>query len=458
MTIHSATYSAEDNKLRLYASSRLDAETYARVKAAGFKWAPKQELFVAPMWTPAREDLCIELAGEIEAEESTMAERAEAKAERLEELAGKRRREANAFSRAAHGISERFAGGQPILIGHHSERKARKDHERMDNLQRKAIKADEAAGWWLYKASGAQAHANYKNRDSVRARRIKTLLAELRDLQRKLNHAHFSLKLLASADTDEKIEHLANFGGKEGSILGWDAWTNVNRNGSTWQAQRDLAIASHESTINGDNLRRWIEHTLNRLSFERELLGEVPRWDAPLTPVMLQEFSREHGADSPKGKDNGDGTLTVSSLVALPMHIGNGESVTLTADEWRDLMQSCGYEAQAKAARKAKAVSATVPLLNISPDVAPALQAKNPYYRGQVITYVVKAVTKADYAKERTEQRGAVVSACGRFRFRVGIDRTHTGPAWQAPRVAIFLSDSKAHPLPAPLPVAEAAE
>src|SRR3990172_5821451 len=61
-----ATYSPDDNKLRLYASARLDADTYARVKAAGFIWAPKQELFVAPMWTPQREDLLIELCGAID--------------------------------------------------------------------------------------------------------------------------------------------------------------------------------------------------------------------------------------------------------------------------------------------------------------------------------------------------------------------------------------------------------
>ncbi len=46
--MNTATYSPEDNKLRLYPSCRLDSETYARVKAAGFRWAPKQELFVAP--------------------------------------------------------------------------------------------------------------------------------------------------------------------------------------------------------------------------------------------------------------------------------------------------------------------------------------------------------------------------------------------------------------------------
>ncbi len=34
-----ATYSAEDNKLRLYCASRLDDQLFQHVKAAGFKWA-----------------------------------------------------------------------------------------------------------------------------------------------------------------------------------------------------------------------------------------------------------------------------------------------------------------------------------------------------------------------------------------------------------------------------------
>ncbi|HCE8871455.1 DUF3560 domain-containing protein, partial [Klebsiella pneumoniae] len=46
-----ATYSPDDNKLRLYASLRLDDETYSLINKAGFRWAPKQELFVAPAWT-----------------------------------------------------------------------------------------------------------------------------------------------------------------------------------------------------------------------------------------------------------------------------------------------------------------------------------------------------------------------------------------------------------------------
>jgi hypothetical protein len=57
---YTATYSPKDNKLRLYSSTRLARELYARVRGAGFIYAPKQELFVAPMWTPEREDLLIE--------------------------------------------------------------------------------------------------------------------------------------------------------------------------------------------------------------------------------------------------------------------------------------------------------------------------------------------------------------------------------------------------------------
>jgi hypothetical protein len=69
--IVTATYSPEDNKLRLYATSRLDADLYARAKAAGFAWVPRQQLFVALMWTPEREDLLIELAGTIGDEDKT---------------------------------------------------------------------------------------------------------------------------------------------------------------------------------------------------------------------------------------------------------------------------------------------------------------------------------------------------------------------------------------------------
>jgi len=59
---YSATYSAEDNKLRLRAfneAERMSEELYSEAKAIGFSWAPLQRLFVKPRWTPAAEDFCL---------------------------------------------------------------------------------------------------------------------------------------------------------------------------------------------------------------------------------------------------------------------------------------------------------------------------------------------------------------------------------------------------------------
>ena len=82
-----ATYSPEDNKLRFYPDGRLNPEDYARIKTAGFKWAPAQKLFVAPAWSPSREDLMIEWAGEVGDEDTSLVDRAEERAERALYLA-----------------------------------------------------------------------------------------------------------------------------------------------------------------------------------------------------------------------------------------------------------------------------------------------------------------------------------------------------------------------------------
>jgi Domain of unknown function (DUF3560) len=123
-TTFDATYDPADDKLRLRASSRLDAETYAKVKAAGFGWAPKQDLLFAA-WTPAREDLLVELAGDIGDEETSLEERAAQRAERFETCRGKRAVDAEQARKAVSAIADGIPLGQPILVGHHSERHAR---------------------------------------------------------------------------------------------------------------------------------------------------------------------------------------------------------------------------------------------------------------------------------------------------------------------------------------------
>ncbi len=137
--MYRATYSPDDNKLRLYAASRLDPETYKKVHDAGFRWAPKQALFVAPAWTPGREDVLLSLAGEIEDEDSTLAERQEARAERFTGYSGKRASESAQALDEVERLAAMIPPGQPILVGHHSERRARRDAQRIENGMKRAV-------------------------------------------------------------------------------------------------------------------------------------------------------------------------------------------------------------------------------------------------------------------------------------------------------------------------------
>lgn len=300
--MYTATYSPDDNKLRLYASARLDAATYARVKAAGFSWAPKQELFVAPMWTPERAALLVELAGEIGDEDTTLTERAEIRAGRFDELSSKRAADSARAAEAVRAIADNIPMGQPILIGHHSERHARKDAARIEAGMRKTVALWETAQYWQDRAAGAIRHAKYKERPDVRARRIARLEAELRKVEKNIKHAETMLRAWAApwerlrkkdgsdVTQREAVVFLANQDG------GYYAPDHTHRSGyvgpiSLWEAAggningadpETVAIASpaeiceraqanHRGYI--ERATPWVEHYTFRLAYERAMLA-----------------------------------------------------------------------------------------------------------------------------------------------------------------------------------------
>lgn len=302
---YTATYSPDDNKLRLYASGRLDKETFDRVKAAGFRWAPKQELFVAPAWSPGREDLLIELAGEIGDEDKSLVERTEERAERFEEYSDKRAQDAESARKAVRAIADNIPFGQPILVGHHSEKRARKDAERIENGMRKAVKMWEQSGYWADRAAGAIQAAKYKELPAVRARRIKGLESDLRKVEKSKRESEKQLKAWKMCaeivDDPEKQRKvglmIANGGGYwsmsfplkdfprdppasqyEGPM---GLWSAIDGNVITAAQAAAIAIPSLERSIPRQN--RWIEHYDNRLAYERAMLAESGGTEADKT-------------------------------------------------------------------------------------------------------------------------------------------------------------------------------
>ena len=284
---YSATYSPEDNKLRLYSLSRLPKDVYERVKAAGFKWAPKQELFVAPAWTPDREDLLIDLAGEIGDEDTSLVERAEERAERFEEYHDKRAEDAERAHVAVAQIADAIPLGQPILVGHHSERHARKDKERIENGMRKAVKLWNTSQYWKDRAAGAIQHAKYKELPTVRARRIKTIEADKRKQERIKAEAEKWLRMWTSPSlTLEQARAVANYSHMpacrtEGREFSWHAWDVLRPDEEryagcpAWTVEQCQEKARKYYPRLIEWAERWIAHLENRLAYERAMLAEA---------------------------------------------------------------------------------------------------------------------------------------------------------------------------------------
>lgn len=293
--IGTSSYAPEDNKLRLYPFARLDAATYERVKEAGFKWAPRQELFVAPMWTPSRNDLLLELCGEVGDEDKSLAERAAERAERMTDYSSKRAAEANSARAAVSAIADNIPFGQPILIGHHSERRARKDAERIQNGMRRAVNLWETANYWQERAEGALAHAKYKELPGVRHRRIKGLEADLRKQERNKNDAAKWLKLWLECEAEQNAEQQTakalNIAGacwlhmprKEGDRPDFNqcptAYDVLRNTYPTLYTPRTLAevltVAKRAYPATIAHCDRWIAHFTNRITYERAMLGET---------------------------------------------------------------------------------------------------------------------------------------------------------------------------------------
>lgn len=121
-------------------------------------------------------------AEELEAKRARAAERADRRAEWAEKA--ERRSEA-AFS-GVRRLADSIPLGQPILVGHHSERRARADCRRIDNGMRRGVEEAAKAAYHRDRAAAAEATASGDHTRAFCANRIADAERELRDLDRRL--------------------------------------------------------------------------------------------------------------------------------------------------------------------------------------------------------------------------------------------------------------------------------
>lgn len=449
-TDFNATYSPEDNKLRLYADVRIDAEDWQTMKKNGWKWAPRQELFFA-FWSVSNEDFCLAIAGDILPEEMTMCERAEAKAKRLLILAEKRATQCLGYQRAANDLKYRLDNNQPILLGHHSQRKAERTSKQIDTAIEKAKETGQAVGYWVWRAQGVVGHANHKNSTRTIFNRIKTLLKDLRDAQKVINNAShtydYGVKLQNNPDKairTKKLYALAIF---------FNTSYEYRRKIENQEIDTDDAlqaiIESAYRTIHSQNRARYINHILNRLGYEQGQLAFTERYIGELSPAIIQTFLRTHGADKPKAQKSDFGFIAESSI-ALPLHIGNGnQTLELDDEAWRDLMENLGYEVPAKKIQ--------TPILNF--------KANKPFTIAGIYNNPPELLEQIEMSKEEfqavhVDRRRVRKSICNTFRFKtVLIKKDGARGYWDTIEKAVYIKDSKSHNTPESmaLPLLEAA-
>lgn len=187
----------------VYGTSKADA---AVLSGAGFRWSGRLQAWYLPRtWRmPTRDVRVRELVGLLgdraavaegaAAKASTAAEREQARVDALVRSADRHGRradraeaEAEAHGAKADRISSGIPMGQPILIGHHSERRHRRDLDRIHTSTRRSIEADRTATQERRLAEGAQAQLERGESPVTRLRRLERNEAELRRLDRILH-------------------------------------------------------------------------------------------------------------------------------------------------------------------------------------------------------------------------------------------------------------------------------
>ena len=423
-----ATYSPEDNKLRVTPrdpNSRLDAETYKRVRAAGFAWAPRQRIFVAPMWTPEREDVALELCGEIGDEDTSLVERAEERAERFEAYGDRREADAERAHAAVAEIAGNIPAGQPILVGHHSARRARRDAERIEAGLKRAVSLWETSKYWERRAAGAVKAAKYKERPDVRHRRIRGLEADRRRIDKGAEEARLFAKLWAKDGlTREAAMKIANVD----RGLAYGLWSALDRGEMTPEEARAIALAAHGQTL--ARAARWIAHVDNRLTYERAMLAEaggvitdrLPMFAIePGGKVLVANWHRvEQWVTVKRVNRTGDAIVSVSVA-------GNaGGPRVVGIEEIKDYR-----EADPDDVAKVRAASKLSPLVNVpSPGCQEMTQAQWERRRASGSASVQKIKGTAEH---------------GAYRQREGFV---PGGSWRS--APIYLTDQKRVDLPGP--------
>lgn len=116
--------------------------------------------------------------------------RAEARAERMADRSTASSAAAAANFAEARAVQEMIPLGQPILVGHHSERRHRRDLEKIDRKLDAGVEASRAAETYERRADSAAYEARKNENPALIKRRLERLEADRRRIDRRIDGSH----------------------------------------------------------------------------------------------------------------------------------------------------------------------------------------------------------------------------------------------------------------------------
>ncbi len=168
--------------------------------------------------------------------EAKKQERIECYAARAE----KARAQANGLFEGARQVLAPIPPGQPILVGHHSEKMHRRTLARHDRMMDKACAAENRAEYWEQRAAAAESNTSISSDDPQ-------VLEKLRAKLEQLTEAQEAMKKVNRAYKAEKLEEL---GYSAEQIAALDQRV---KNGYSWEQQ---PYPSYLLKNNNANMRR----------------------------------------------------------------------------------------------------------------------------------------------------------------------------------------------------------
>ncbi|MDD5240059.1 MAG: DUF3560 domain-containing protein [Candidatus Nanoarchaeia archaeon] len=155
-------------------------EIRQEMKSNGFRWNPIRKQWVAK-WYPFREDLAKKYAGSVE--QVDIKPNWAAKAEHAAEMATKHEEESDRRYEERRKIMDNIPFGQPILVGHHSEKHHRSDLHKAEKHFEKSVEEHEIAKKYADKAERYGKKATGESPGLI-YRRIQKLEADKRRMER----------------------------------------------------------------------------------------------------------------------------------------------------------------------------------------------------------------------------------------------------------------------------------